>query len=242
MASGRTAESAFPEPSDTTPGRSIAVIAPGRARGDLGVRFPASYAGGMDTVAPQELFSHVRIVMGMVIGLGITRMLLGIAGFIQHPGRNRVSLLHMLWVGSILLELALFWWWEFALSRIPSWSFGVFLFLIGYAVVLYLLAALLFPDSIAEYAGYEDFFIKRRRWFFGLLAVAFLLDVVDTLIKGLDHWSQLSSDYLLQVPIGLAFCVVGSIWADRRLQIAIAITHLVYQFYWIIRLLSAMHG
>ena len=82
----------------------------------------------MDTAAPQELFSHIRIVMGMVIGLGITRMLLGIAGFIQHPGRNRVSLLHMLWVGSILLELVLFWWWEFALSRITSWSFGVFLF------------------------------------------------------------------------------------------------------------------
>ncbi|CAM5762112.1 hypothetical protein [Bosea minatitlanensis] len=196
----------------------------------------------MDTGTPQELFSHVRIVMGMVVGLGIARTLGGVASFVQHPGRQRVSLLHMLWVGSMLLELVLFWWWEFGLSRIPVWSFEVFLFLIAYAIVLYLLAALLFPDNISEYAGYEDFFIKRRRWFFGLLAVAFLLDVVDTLIKGAEHWSRLSGDYLLQVPIGLMLCLVGSIWANRRLQIGIAVIHLVYQFYWVARILAAMHG
>jgi hypothetical protein len=148
----------------------------------------------MEKLSP-ELFTHVRIIMGLVVGLGITRLLVGIASFVQHPGRDRVSLLHGLWVGSILLELVLFWWWEFALSRFTAWSFGVFLFLIAYSVVLFLLAALLFPDNIAEYAGYEDYFIKRRRWFFGLLASGFVLDVVDSVIKGgLDHWNRLLAD------------------------------------------------
>src|SRR6218665_319089 len=187
----------------------------------------------METVSPHELFTHIRIVLGMVIGLGITRMLAGLAGFIQHPGRHRVSLLHMLWVGSILLELVLFWWWEFGLSRIPAWSFGVYLFLVGYAVVLYLISALLFPDNIAEYAGYEDFFIRRRRWFFGLLAATFVLDVVDTLIKGTEHWSQLSGDYLVQVPIGLALCLVAYVSARRGVHIALASVHILYQAYWI---------
>ena len=194
----------------------------------------------METVSPHELFTHIRIVLGMVIGLGITRMLAGIAGFIQHPGRYRVSLLHMLWVGSILLELVLFWWWEFGLSRIPAWSFGVYLFLIGYAVVLYLISALLFPDNIAEYAGYEDFFIRRRRWFFGLLAAAFVLDVVDTLIKGTEHWSQLSGDYLVQVPIGLALCLIAYISARRGVHIALASVHILYQSYWIGRVVYTM--
>lgn len=194
----------------------------------------------MDSVAPHELFTHVRIVMGMVIGLGITRMLTGIASFIQHPGRQRVSLLHMLWVGSILLELILFWWWEFGLSRLPAWSFGVYLFLVGYAVVLYLLAALLFPESISEYAGYEDFFIKRRRWFFGLLAATFVLDVIDTLIKGAARWSELSGDYLIQVPIGLTLCLVASLFAQRRTQISLALVHIAYQTYWVGRVVYTM--
>ncbi|WP_262329341.1 hypothetical protein [Bosea sp. BH3] len=187
----------------------------------------------MDNLPPHEIFTHVRIVMGMVVGLAITRILAGVAGFIQHPGRQRVSLLHMLWVGSILLELVLFWWWEFGLSRLTLWSFGFFVFVIGYAVVLYLLAALLFPDSISEYAGYEDFFIKRRRWFFGLLAATFLLDIVDTLIKGKEHWTQLSGDYLVQVPIGLALCLIGSLFAQRSVQLALVATNIAYQVYWI---------
>ena len=194
----------------------------------------------METVSPHELFTHIRIVLGMVIGLGITRMLAGLAGFIQQPGRYRVSLLHMLWVGSILLELVLFWWWEFGLSRIPAWSFGVYLFLVGYAVVLYLISALLFPDNIAEYAGYEDFFIRRRRWFFGLLAAAFLLDVVDTLIKGTEHWSQLSGDYLVQVPIGLALCLIAYVSARRGVHLALASVHILYQIYWIGRVVYTM--
>jgi|SRR6478735_4181782 len=194
----------------------------------------------MDTVAPHELFPHVRIVMGMIIGLGITRMLTGIAGFIQHPDRYRVSMLHMLWVGSILLELVLFWWWEFGLSRIPNWSFGVYIFLIGYAIVLYLLSALLFPDNVAEYAGYEDFFINRRRWFFGLMATSFILDVVDTLIKGTERWTQLSGDYLIQVPIGLALCLVACVFAQRWVQMSMAAVHLAYQGYWIGRIVYNM--
>ncbi|MGX5733618.1 hypothetical protein [Bosea thiooxidans] len=192
----------------------------------------------MENLPAHELFTHVRIVMGMVIGLGITRTLAGVAGFIQHPGRQRVSLLHMLWVGSVLLELVLFWWWEFGLSHLAAWSFGTFLFVIGYAVVLYLLAALLFPDSISEYAGYEDFFIKRRRWFFGLLATTFLLDVVDTLMKGREHWSQLSGDYLIQVPIGLVLCLVGSLSAQRSVQLALVGLHIAYQIYWTGRIAS----
>ncbi|GAU85459.1 hypothetical protein [Bosea sp. BIWAKO-01] len=194
----------------------------------------------MDNVAPHELFPHVRIVMGMIIGLGITRMLTGIAGFIQHPDRYRVSMLHMLWVGSILLELVLFWWWEFGLSRIPNWSFGVYIFLIGYAIVLYLLSALLFPDNVAEYAGYEDFFINRRRWFFGLMATSFVLDVIDTLIKGTERWTQLSGDYLIQVPIGLALCLVACVFAQRWVQMSMAAVHLAYQGYWIGRIVHTM--
>ncbi|WP_291679968.1 hypothetical protein [Bosea sp. (in: a-proteobacteria)] len=138
----------------------------------------------MDPQAVNELFPHIRIVIGMVIGLAIARLLTGIARLIQHPKRYRVSLIHLLWVFSLLVELALFWWWEFALSRLPSLTFGTFIFLIVYALTLFLLCALLFPEDLDEYADYEDYFLNRRRWFFGLFALIFVLDVVDTALKG----------------------------------------------------------
>jgi hypothetical protein len=83
------------------------------------------------SVSAAELFPHVRIVMGTVIGLGITRLLMGVAGLVQHPDRAKISLLHLLWSFSILVELILFWRWEFALYEVTDWSFGIFAFLIS---------------------------------------------------------------------------------------------------------------
>jgi hypothetical protein len=188
-----------------------------------------------------ELFPHIRIVMGMVVGLGITRLLMGVAGLVQHPDRARISLLHLLWVFSVLLELVLFWWWEFALYEITDWSFGIFAFLILYAVTLFLMAALLFPDKLDDYAGYEDFFLKRRHWFFGVFGLTFLLDIVDTLIKGAPYFDTLGLGYLVQVPIGLALCAIAVWTTDRRYHLGLVIMHLLYQAWWIY-ILFYTHG
>ncbi|MBE7732296.1 hypothetical protein [Devosia faecipullorum] len=183
----------------------------------------------MDLALSQELFPHVRVVMGTVIGLGITRLLMTVAGIIQHPMRGKVSALHMFWVGSMLLELILFWWWEFALRSFQFWSFGVVLFLMIYAITLFLMAALLSPDNISEYKGYEDFFLKRRNWFFGLLATTFLLDLVDTMIKGEAHWTRFDWTYFAQVPIGLLLCIIAWKSRDRRVHLIIVGLHLLHQ-------------
>ena len=83
-----------------------------------------------------------------------------------------------------------FWWWQFGLYGITNWTFGIYLFVLLYAVALFLLCAFLFPESMQDYKSYEDFFYARRGWFFGLLAATYLLDVVDTLIKGEEHFAR----------------------------------------------------
>jgi hypothetical protein len=183
----------------------------------------------------QQLFPHIRIVMGTIIGLGVTRLLMTIAGIIQHPHRAKRSLLHLLWIGSMLLELVLFWWWEFALHEIAVWHFGLVLFIMGYATTLFLMTALLSPDSISEYTGYEDFFLKRRHWFFGLLGATFVLDTIDTLIKGQAHWAQFDWSYFGQVPLGLLLCVLAWRSPDKRLHLSIVAVHIAYQIFLIIR-------
>lgn len=185
------------------------------------------------SVSAAELFPHIRIVMGMVVGLGITRLLMGVAGIVQHPDRAKVSLIHLLWAFSVLVELILFWWWEFALYEVTEWSFGIFAFLIFYAITLFLMAALLFPDKLDDYAGYEDFFLRRRHWFFGVFALTFLLDIVDTLIKGEPYFDTLGLDYLIQVPVGLALCAIAIWTTSRRYHLGLVIVHLIYQAWWI---------
>lgn len=183
-----------------------------------------------------ELFPHVRIVMGMVVGLGITRLLMGYAGLIQHPRRDKLSLIHLLWGFSILVELVLFWWWEFELYGVQTWNFGLFAFLIGYAVTLFLLAALVFPDKLDDYDGYEDFFLKRRHWFFAIFGLTFVLDIVDSLVKGEPYFDTLGVGYLIQVPIGLVLAAIAIWTTDRRYHLGLVLAHIAYQGWWIVQL------
>ncbi len=181
----------------------------------------------MDTLPLTETFTHVRIVLAMVIGLGITRILTGVASFIQHPKRHHASLLHMLWVASMLLELVLFWWWDVRIARDNDWTFRAFLFQISYAILLFLLSALLFPDNVSEYGGYEDFFIQRRRWFFTLLASTWTLD----LIRNVEDWNRMTPGFLIHASTSLALCVVALTFKHRKIQIAVALLYIARQIY-----------
>jgi hypothetical protein len=185
-------------------------------------------------------FIHVRMVLGMVVSLAIARLLSGFARFVQHPGRLKVYWIHMLWAAHVLIMLIHFWWWEFALSHIGPWHFGQFAFLIVYSATLYLLCAMLFPDDIAEYKGYGDYFMQRRRWFFGILALVVVLDVIDTWMKGLPHLRAQGLEYGLHTAVVLLLCAVAASTTQRRFHACFVGASLVYQASWIYRLYDVL--
>lgn len=133
-----------------------------------------------------------------------------------------------------------FWWWEFGLFGITEWTFGTYFFIVAYAVLLFLLSALLFPDSMYDYASYKDFFISRRAWFFGLLAATYVFDIIDTLIKGEVHFEHFGMEYLIRTPILLALCVVAAITRNQRFHVAFVAATLIYQISWILRLFDTI--
>jgi len=190
----------------------------------------------MDAATGAQLFTHLRILMGTVVGLAIARLLLGFAGIIQHPDRSRLYLPHLIWAAAMMLTLVHFWWWEFALIHVPVWTFGVFLFLIAYCTTLFLLCALLFPDNLAEYDGYEGFFLCRRAWFYGLYALTIVLDIFDTAIKGPNYFAGFGVEYMVEVPVGLLLCGAAILIRNRYFQLAVAVIQIAYQLSWVVRL------
>lgn len=187
-----------------------------------------------------EVFAHVRILIGMILGLAMTRLLSGLSRFVQHPSRVRPSVVHLTWVFVILLEAVHFWWWEFALRHFGVWHFGAYIFVLFYALLHFLLASLLFPDDIGEYEGYEHYFMSRRRWFFGLLALAFLVDVVDSSLKGADHLAALGPEYPLRIGLGLAVSGIGFFSRRPSITAAAGMVWLVYDLSWIVRTYSTL--
>jgi hypothetical protein len=182
-----------------------------------------------------EVYLHIRVVISIIVGLCITTLLSGFARFVQHPRREKASLLHLGWAASLLLWVVHFWWWEFRLASIQQWTFARYLFIILYAILFYLMCKLLFPDDIKEYSGYEEYFLSRRRWFFGLLAATFVADYVDTSMKGAEYLHSFGMEYPLRLALYLLLCGLAVFLPKRKVQLGILFVSLAYQISFILR-------
>ncbi|MEN5374152.1 hypothetical protein [Stenotrophomonas hibiscicola] len=175
------------------------------------------------------LFLHIRVVMGIILGLSITTVLKGLAQIIEHPQRRGCSALHLGWVAWTLISLVTFWWWEFRLIEVHRWTFETYLFVIVYCATWFLLCALLFPDDLREYGSYGDYLMQRRRWIFSVVAALTLLDLVDTAIKGSSRWKLLGAAYPLHAVLMLAVAVLGWRLRSQRTQLRLVLATLAYQ-------------
>jgi hypothetical protein len=185
-----------------------------------------------------DLLLHIRVVISIIVGLCITTLLSGFARFVQHPKRAKVSILHLGWAASLLLWVIHFWWWEFRLTLVPQWTFAIYFFVILYAILFYFLCTLLFPSDLKDYAGYEDYFLSRRKWFFGFLAATFVADVIDTSLKGSDYLHSFGLEYPIRIAVSLAVCCIAMFTKNRRIQLTLLAVSLLYQISFIVRLYS----
>lgn len=190
---------------------------------------------GAASIDPNVYF-HVRIVLGMVLGLSITRLLSGVAVYVQHPRRQRVSWLHLGWTLLMFLLVIHFWWFEFHLRVIQHMTFPIYLFVLVFGSVHFMLCALLYPGDIEEYGGYEDYFMSRRGWFFGLFAALQGLDLIDTVIKGDDYFASLGREYLFHNGAFAALAVAAIFIRDRRFHLGFVVVAILYEVSWIWRL------
>ena len=175
-----------------------------------------------------EFFNYVMVLASVIIGLGITHLLQGVGGIIQHPRREKIYWVHLLWVAAIFLRAIFWWWFEFRLSKTAEWTFTLYLFVLAYAVLIYLWCALLFPRDLAGYDGFKDYFYSRRRWFFGLLLAGQGVDVADTLLKGLDHFRSLGSSYPVAIVLMSLLLLIAIRTRSGRFHGAFAIFAVAY--------------
>jgi hypothetical protein len=175
-----------------------------------------------------EMFNYVMVLASVVIGLGIAHLLQGVGGLVQHPHREKFYWVHLLWVASIFLRAIFWWWFEFDLSKTAEWTFALYLFVLAYAVLIYLLCALLFPRDLAGYDGFKDYYYSRRAWFFGLLLIAQAVDLADTLLKGMDHFRSLGPFYPVAMAIVSVLLLIAMRTRSERYHAAFAIFTVVY--------------
>jgi hypothetical protein len=182
-----------------------------------------------------SMFEYVAVLTSIIIGLSIAHLLQGVARLIQNPGQTKVYWVHLLWVSNMFFTAVFWWWWEFRFSIVETWTLQLYLFVIIFAVLIYLLCVLLFPSTLDDYTGFEDYFLSRRRWFFGGMAVFELVDLADTRLKGAEHFASLGTEYWITfVPITVLY-IFAMFTENRKFHGGFAVFSLLYMISWAFR-------
>lgn len=180
-------------------------------------------------------FVHVRTIVGIILGLSITHIVQGIVKLIAHPTKTKVYWVQMLWVAFLFLLIVHFWWWEFSLRAIHQWTFLSYIFLIIYATLFYATAYILSPHSLEEYEGYRDYYYSRKKWVFSILGFIYLMDLIDTEIKGIEYLDHLGAEYYWGLVVHILLCLVAILTKKEWIQVLLAVLFLAYQISWIDR-------
>ncbi len=134
----------------------------------------------------------------------------------------------MLWIGDVLIWLISFWWWEFKFQEVVTeWTFGLYLFVIGYAIGLFMLAEILVPYRMQGVADTYADFRDGRKWFFGTLLLVQAIDIIDTFLKGYDWGMRPASVSIVAVTIIIA--ITGFVSERRSVQLGVAISSFTSQ-------------
>jgi hypothetical protein len=181
------------------------------------------------------MFEYVMVLASIIVGLGLTHLLQGVSHLVVSAGRTKSYWVHIVWVAYMFLTAVMWWWFEFRFRTVETWTFQLFLFVLGYAFIIYLMCAWLFPEEADEREGYKNYFYSRRRWFFALLAAYLLIDLVDTLLKGVNHFMSLGPEYLIATASFTILALIAALTKNERFHGAFAIVCFTYQFSWTFR-------
>lgn len=124
-------------------------------------------ASGLETaITASDTFTHMRIINGMGISLCLSRILIFLSRFIQHPTKHKISKIHMGWVFVILLWIIQFWWDYLFESGEKVYDIYTYIVDLSYVFGLFFICVTLTPDDVNEYGGYEEYFFSRKKWLF----------------------------------------------------------------------------
>jgi hypothetical protein len=156
-----------------------------------------------------DTFNHLKTIISIILGLSIGTLLNGSVRFIQHPGRYKPFWVHLLFVLYIFILMIHFWWWEYRLRGISSWTFTQYVFIISYIIMFFVLCTLLYPTDLKDYNNdYKNYFFSRKKWLFGFLGALYCLDLVDTIYKGKDYLEALMPLYGIRIMTHIPICLL----------------------------------
>lgn len=158
-------------------------------------------------------FEYLSVFISIVIGLGVIRLLGGIATLLDGQ-TSKPYWVHSAWVGLHVVFLPWFWWFQFDWRQETAWTFPVFFFVIVFAMLYYLAVAVLIPTREEDFKDLDAYFYKMRPRFFAFLVLIDIADVIDTHLKP-GNLEDVGATYLPVMAVVTAGNVTAALTGNR---------------------------
>lgn len=133
-----------------------------------------------------EAFGYISVIFSVVIGLGLSHLLTGVAELFKARGRVKFYWVHLLWVVLTFVGDIFLWWMMWNLRLLREWDFFSFLLVLLAPVLLYVAAAFLIPKvEPGASVDLREYFYENHSAFFGVnAAFTALMSVENWLLTG----------------------------------------------------------
>jgi hypothetical protein len=168
----------------------------------------------------------------------------GLAKLIHSRREIRPYWVHIVWTFNVIIFVLAIWWGMYWWRGLEQLSAQWFYFLVAYAILQFMWAAMLYPPEFSHGMDFEDYFFSNRRWFFGIQLAVLLTDIPETLVKGAEHLRAVPKEYPFLIAALLAISVVAMLSSRRRVHEVLCLAWLLgtlgYTFF--IPLMSRIGG
>jgi hypothetical protein len=155
-------------------------------------------------------FEYVIVLISIILGMGITQLISGLASIILRWENIKIYWPHTIIILLVFVLHIQDWWATYELNSFQHWRLPTFLFIILYPVNLYILARILFP---IRWTGSP---IDLKKFYFANFRKIYLIMIFLPLHSILDNHfigGYAFEDQLLQL---LLICVLVSVVVFNR--------------------------
>lgn len=167
-----------------------------------------------------DAFTYLSVLLSIVLGLALTQILQGYRAVLLARGRVQLSATVLIWSGLLIVIVAQAWWASFGLRDRTHWDFVTFAIILAQMGLIYMAAALIFPD-VPESGGVDltDHWERHRGAFFGFLIAMLAASLSKS--YALDDRLPSTTDVLFHGVLAL-IAVIGILARNARVQLALA--------------------
>lgn len=167
-------------------------------------------------------FEYVIVLISIILGLGITTILTGIAEWIKHAHRSRLYAPYLIWIVLVFVMHVHEWWVSYSLKSITRWPMSLFMFIVLYPINLYVLAHLLFPADFKSGIDSRAFYLSNYRKIFVSVCIMVMLSMIENItLLNRSLFEQLPHVIVLSILIG--FIVMRTTKTAAHLILALSL-------------------